>query len=40
MTELARRDWAKSVIPMEVLPKTCFSLALAAQQYVQTGTDC
>jgi len=31
MTELARRDWAKSVIPMEVLPKIYFSVALAPQ---------
>lgn len=29
MTELASRDWAKSVIPMEVLPKIYFSVALA-----------
>lgn len=33
MTELARRDWAKSVIPMEVLLKIYFSVALA-----QTGS--
>lgn len=31
MTELARCDWAKSVIPMEVLPKIYFSVALASQ---------